>query len=302
MVRNLLSPVVALNFHVWQPCNMSCRYCFAEFSDSVPQLQAAKELLRERALKIVNLAADAGIQKLTFVGGEPTLCPWLLDLLQLARQRNLVTMVVSNGSRMNSAWVERHASWLDWAALSIDSLKPQTNSLIGRVSGGRFIPDHATYSALLKSLQKAGCRTKVNTVVSALNWREDFTSFLMEHSVERWKVLQVLHVVGENDAAFPHLGVSSQEYQAFLRRHQSLEQHMMMATEDNEAMRGSYLMVDPLGRFFSNIHGGHRYSEPIWAVGWEQARGQVEVDAQRFLARGGLYQWSGVNQSSFAEG
>ncbi len=293
MVSGSTSSVVALNFHVWQPCNMSCRYCFSEFSEAVPQLQTDKGLLRERALKVITAAADAGIHKLTLVGGEPTLCPWLLDLLQLARRRNMTTMLVSNGSRMNSAWIERHAPCLDWAALSIDSLERQTNCSIGRVSGGKLAPDRASYSALLKSLQKAGCRTKVNTVVSALNWLEDFTSFLVEHAVERWKVLQALHVVGENDSAFPHLAVSAQEFQTFLQRHQSLEQQMMVAAEDNEAMRGSYLMVDPLGRFFSNIHGSYRYSEPIWLVGWDNARDQIEVDVRRFLARGGLYDWRG---------
>lgn len=294
MVSSSTSPVVALNFHVWQPCNMSCRYCFAEFSDALPRLQADKGHLRERALKVITAAADAGIHKLTLVGGEPMLCPWLLDLLKLARQRNMTTMLVSNGSRMDSAWVERHAPWLDWAALSIDSLECETNFHIGRVSGGKLAPDRASYSALLKSLQKAGCRIKVNTVVSALNWLEDFTSFLMEHAVERWKVLQVLHVLGENDSAFPELAVSAQEFQTFLERHKSLEQQMMVAAEDNEAMRGSYLMVDPLGRFFSNTHGGYRYSEPIWLVGWDKARDQIEVDDQRFLARGGLYDWKGM--------
>ena len=298
MVSDSTSPDVALNFHVWQPCNMSCRYCFSEFSDAVRRLQADKGLLRKRALMVVTAAAAAGIQKLTLVGGEPTLCPWLLDLLQLARQRDMTTMLVSNGSQMNSAWVERHAPWLDWAALSVDSLEHQTNCRIGRVSGGRSVPDRATYGALLESLQKAGCRIKVNTVVSALNWREDFTSFLMEHAVERWKVLQVLHVTGENDSAFPHLAVSAQEFQAFMLRHQSLEQQMMVAAEDNEAMRGSYLMVDPLGRFFSNTHGSYRYSDPIWLVGWDKARKQIEVDGQRFLARGGLYEWRGMSRQS----
>lgn len=294
MVSSSTSPVVALNFHVWQPCNMSCRYCFSEFSEAVPQLQADKGLLRERALRVITAAADAGIHKLTLVGGEPTLCPWLLDLLQLARRRNMTTMLVSNGSRMNSAWVERHAPWLDWAALSIDSLECQTNFRIGRVSGRKAAPNRASYSALLKSLQNAGCRTKVNTVVSALNWREDFSSFLVEHAVERWKVLQVLHVLGENDSAFPKLAVSVQEFQAFLKRHKNLEQQMMVAAEDNETMRGSYLMVDPLGRFFTNTHGGYTYSDPIWLVGWDKARDQIEVDEQRFLARGGLYDWRGM--------
>lgn len=294
MISDLSDPVVALNFHVWQPCNMGCRYCFAEFSDALPRLQADKAVLRERALSVVASAADAGIKKLTLVGGEPTLCPWLLDLLVLARQRDMVTMVVSNGSRMNRAWVERHGPWLDWAALSVDSLVAQTNACIGRSASGGFLPDRSTYGSVLGLLREAGCRVKVNTVVSALNWREDFSSFLLEHAVERWKVLQVLHVRGENDAAFPDLAVSDQQYQAFVQRHLGLEQHMMVAFEDNEAMRGSYLMVDPLGRFFSNMNGGYSYSEPIWSVGWDQARAQVDVDEQRFLERGGLYNWDSV--------
>lgn len=284
-------PVVALNFHVWQPCNMGCQYCFAEFSDAVPQLQADKQHLRERALSVVEAAANAGIQKLTLVGGEPTLCPWLLDLLKLGKQRGLVTMVVSNGSRMTEAWLSMHLPWLDWVALSIDSLEAETNQRIGRVAVNRTIPDRASYSSLLNKLRLSGCRVKVNTVVSSLNWREDFTSFLRSHGVERWKVLQALHVRGENDAAFPQMAVSEHQFQAFTKRHQSLDQDMMFAVEDNDAMRGSYLMVDPLGRFFSNVHGCHRYSEPIWSVGWDEARGQVDVDAVKFLERGGQYDW-----------
>ena len=270
---------------------MGCRYCFAEFSDAVPRLQADKGLLRERALTVVAASAEAGIRKLTLVGGEPTLCPWLLDLLQLAKQLGMVTMLVSNGSRMNAQWIARHARWLDWAALSVDSLDRETNVRIGRLARGGFAPDRSTYGALLGALQAAGCRVKLNTVVSALNWREDFTEFLQGHAVERWKVLQVLHVDGENDAAFPQMAVTREQFQAFVQRHDSLMQNMMVAVEDNNAMRGSYLMVDPLGRFFSNAHGGHRYSEPIWSVGWDTARAQVEVSSERFLARGGLYDW-----------
>lgn len=292
MLSVLSSPVVALNYHVWQPCNMGCRFCFAEFSDTVPQLQADKGLLRERALRVVAAAADAGIQKLTLVGGEPTLCPWLFDLLQLAKKRDMVTMVVSNGSRMNAHWIGRHAPWLDWAALSIDSLDRETNVRIGRTAPG-FEPDRSTYDALLSALRTAGCRVKVNTVVSALNLQDDFTSFMYAHAVERWKILQALHVSGENDAAFPAMAVTPEQFTAFVERHDGLRQRMMVAVEDNNAMRGSYLMVDPLGRFFSNVHGGHRYSEPIWSVGWERARAQVEVHSDRFLARGGLYDWGG---------
>ena len=39
--------------------------------------------------------------------------------------------------------------------------------------------------------------------------------------------------------------------------------------ESNELMRGSYVMVDPAGRFFDNVEGGHTYSRPILEVGVE---------------------------------
>lgn len=294
MSQTTKSPIAALNFHVWQPCNMGCRYCFAEFGDAVSRLREDKLLLQQRAEAVVKAAAAAGIEKLTFVGGEPTLCPWLLDLLQLAKRLGMVTMLVSNGSRMTDRWVEKHAPWLDWAALSIDSLDPKTNLLIGRKAPGRFSAGRRSYSQILGMLKEAGCRLKVNTVVSSLNWQEEFTDFLMDHAVERWKVLQVLHVHGENDAAFPELSVCDAHFTSFVQRHRGLRHHLVMAVESNAAMRGSYLMVDPLGRFFSNTGGGHHYSEPIWAVGWQAALAQVDVSAQRFVGRGGQYDWGYV--------
>lgn len=290
-IRRDTPSVTALNFHVWQPCNMSCRYCFAGFNEAVPQLQADKALLRERAMDVVRAASDAGIGKLTFVGGEPMLCPWLGELLMLATMRGMVTMVVSNGSRMDMAWLAKHAPWLRWAGISIDSLSPQTNEAIGRVARNQAVPDALYYRGLLARLNAVGVRTKVNTVVSALNWQEDFTDFLRQARPERWKVLQALHIRGENDAAFPAMATTAEQFRAFVQRHRALQDDMTVAAEDNDAMTGSYLMVDPLGRFYSNVGGIQTYSQPIRDIGWHAARCQVEVHADKFIARGGLYDW-----------
>jgi radical S-adenosyl methionine domain-containing protein 2 len=286
------TPVEALNFHVWQPCNMACRYCFAEFRDAVPTLRADKEHLRDRALSVIAQSADAGVSKLTLVGGEPTLCPWLDDLLTLAKARGMTTMVVSNGSRMDDVWLEQHLPLLDWVALSVDSLFPEVNRKIGRQVGSRAAPGEEHYTALFQRLQQAGVRLKVNTVVSALNWREDFNDFILRVLPERWKVLQALHIRGENDAAFPAFAVSPEQFSAFVARHRATESTLTLAAEDNEAMTGSYLMVDPLGRFFTNWNGVQRYSSPIWQVGWDTALAEVVVSRARFLARGGRYAWA----------
>ena len=61
--------------------------------------------------------------------------------------------------------------------------------------------------------------------------------------------------------------------------------------EDNDLMTGSYVMVDPAGRFFDNSAGTHTYSRPILEVGVEQALTDVSVDAGKFLSRSGMYAW-----------
>lgn len=38
-----------------------------------------------------------GFRTINFAGGEPTLCPWLPDLLRRAKELNLTTAIVTNG-------------------------------------------------------------------------------------------------------------------------------------------------------------------------------------------------------------
>ena len=56
-------------------------------------------------------------------------------------------------------------------------------------------------------------------------------------------------------------------------------------------MRGSYAMIDPLGRFYGNATGAHVYSRPILEVGVEAALAEVGCEVGRFDARGGRYTW-----------
>jgi radical S-adenosyl methionine domain-containing protein 2 len=290
-VKANLARIPALNFHVWQPCNMACRYCFAQFKDVRPLLRAEKPRLREHALAVVRSAAASGIEKITFVGGEPTLCPWLGDLLIESKRLGLVTMLVTNGTRLDGDWLDRYGSATDWVALSVDSLSTETNRRIGRVVAPRLVAGEAFYMELVERLVRAGNRLKLNTVVSSANWQEDFTTFLMQAKPERWKVLKALAIQGQNDKAFPELAVTDKQFHAFVNRHSSIGPSFGMVAEDNEAMVDSYLMADPAGRFFSNAEGFYRYSEPIWRVGWDVALSQVAPDIGKFEARGGRYEW-----------
>ena len=56
-------------------------------------------------------------------------------------------------------------------------------------------------------------------------------------------------------------------------------------------MTGSYIMVDPMGRFYDNVDGRYRYGRPILQAGVEGALQDVRVDRETFERRGGRYEW-----------
>lgn len=62
--------------------------------------------------------------------------------------------------------------------------------------------------------------------------------------------------------------------------------------ESVEAIRGSYAVIDPHGRFFDSAGGGDRYSAPILEVGLAAAFVQVSFDPVKFLHRGGDYDFT----------
>jgi radical S-adenosyl methionine domain-containing protein 2 len=280
-----------VNFHVWQPCNMRCTYCFAKFRDVRAEVLPAGHLSRPDAIEVVRLLAEAGFQKITFAGGEPFLCPWLPELIDVARNGGLTTSVVTNGSLLTDELVGELAPVLDWLVLSIDSACPGTLRAAGRVTGRRVLgPDE--YLSICHRVREAGIRLKINTVVSRLNWREDLGRLIVEARPLRWKIMQVLPISGQNSPE-GEMEVAPAQFEEFVARHRHVERHgITVVSETNEQMIGSYAMVDPAGRFFDNTAGFYRYSDPILACGAGNAMAQVIIDREKFLARGGRYDWA----------
>jgi radical S-adenosyl methionine domain-containing protein 2 len=210
--------------------------------------------------------------------------------LAAARRQGLVTSIISNGFALRDL-LERQASDLDWVGLSVDSAIEAVQAALGRGRG-----DHVARSIELFDLVHArGLRAKLNTVVTGRTCREDMRSFVRRVNPHRWKVFQVLPIEGQNDGRVERLLITAEEFREFVARHAPLAaEGLGPIVEDNDAMTSSYVMVDPLGRFFSNATGRHLYSEAILEVGVETALSQVTFEADKFVSRGGLYDWSGI--------
>lgn len=135
------SIIPSVNFHLWEPCNMRCKFCFATFQDVKNTILPKGHLPKEEALEVVKKIAESGFEKITFAGGEPSLCPWLTDLIRCAKSHNLTTMIVTNGTNLSEKWLGKNQKYLDWIAISIDSCNELANIESGRaVLGKRAIP------------------------------------------------------------------------------------------------------------------------------------------------------------------
>lgn len=283
--KNLIPSV---NFHLWEPCNMRCKFCFATFQDVKQQILPKGHLPKEQAINVVEQIANFGFSKITFAGGEPTLCPWLPELIRRAKSLGLTTMIVTNGTRLNNDYLSSIADYIDWIALSVDSLNPEVNSQSGRAIKGKRVIDQNSYLELTSRIKSHNIKLKINTVVHSMNYNEDMNEFISLVTPIRWKVLQVLPIDGQNSLSVDPFLINDDQFQTFLKNHKD---QISLVPESNYDIKGSYVMIDPAGRFFQNIQKQYEYSSPILQVGISEAYEEMNYDTSLFKKRGGIYQW-----------
>lgn len=283
--------IPSVNFHLWEPCNMRCKFCFATFRDVKTSILPKGHLPKEQAIQVVKELAQSGFKKITFVGGEPTLCPWLSELIKEAKNRGLTTMIVTNGTNLTEEFLLQNNSILDWITISIDSINDQTNLLVGRAVAGKRALSLSMYKDAFDRIKKFDYKLKINTVVTKLNYKEQLNEIICYAKPVRWKIFQVLPIIGENDLHIDALKITDKQFQDFLNNHSKLDSITKIIPENNSQMRGSYVMVDPAGRLFENTNGVYHYSEPILDIGVEKALKQVNYNFNKFISREGNYDW-----------
>ena len=130
---------------------------------------------------------------------------------------------------------------------------------------------------------------KLNTVVCRANLDDNMADLARRLNPDRWKVFQVLPVDGQNDGRIEKLLISENEFSRWVQRHERLlKGEIGFIAESNELMTGSYVMIDSLGRFYSNVDGKHMYTRPILEVGIKEAWSENQFYEHRFIERDGL--------------
>lgn len=96
LARQLMQEVVVRTRFLWceltSRCQLSCRHCYA---DSGPSGTHGSMRFTDW-VRVLNQAAELGVQMVQFIGGEPTLYPDLARLVKHALRRGLAVEVFSN--------------------------------------------------------------------------------------------------------------------------------------------------------------------------------------------------------------
>ncbi|KAI9824974.1 MAG: hypothetical protein M1826_007226 [Phylliscum demangeonii] len=274
---------VSVNYHFTRQCNKTCGFCFHTATTSF-------RLSEERAKEGMRLLRAAGTRKINFAGGEPFLYKKLLGaLLAYCKEIRFESVsVVTNGSLVDRAFLERYGRHIDILAVSCDSFDEQTNIAIGRGSGKQV----DQLFAIAGWCAEFGIKFKLNTVVCRLNYEEDMNALVAQLHPFRWKCFQVLMVAGENDSGqtlrdVRRFQITDDEYARFCRRHQH---QPSFVAEPNNLMAKSYLILDEYMRFLDR--DGRQPSASILDVGVDAALRQVFWDEESFVDRQGVYDWS----------
>ncbi|WP_417789134.1 viperin family antiviral radical SAM protein [Terasakiella pusilla] len=283
-----------INWHLIETCNFNCRYCFAKWDTFSQGKEIWKDRLEaEYLLKQLYTFFSPGNSfssnfptlqwktiRLNLVGGEPTLLgKHLIQVADIAQEMGFKLSLITNGSKLPKTL--EISNYLDTLGISIDSAISQKNIEIGRFSSsGKTLTLDQYQNLVLQTREiNPSLKIKVNTVVNAANFDEDFSPTLLALRPDRWKVMRVLPTL--TDA----MKIEDQDFASFISRHRKFK--AIMSTEDNNDMLQSYIMIDPYGRFFQNRrnHQSYAYSSPITDVGIQSAFKHIIFDPEVFSSR-----------------
>jgi radical S-adenosyl methionine domain-containing protein 2 len=171
----------------------------------------------------------------------------------------------------------------------VDSVVPETLRELGRVKAHQPI-SRDEYLRICSTVRESRTKLKINTVVTSANFTERMDDFIREARPVRWKIMQVLPIDGPDSRVDEDLLVTALQFDEFVWRNRGVwSAGVRVVAETNDKMLGSYLMVDPAGRFYDNLGGSYDYSRPILEVGVREALADVSLAGDVFADRRGAY-------------
>jgi len=176
-LNELNKPGKNLDINLGKVCNNDCMFCMSKHPGLKPRF-VSKELIKK------DISSSEGFSKVTFLGGEPTIYPDLVELVKFSRANGFDNVhIISNGRRFADMKYLRRiidAGTTD-VSVSIHSHDEKTENRLTQTNG------FSEKIMGLENLRKLNVRTYINMVVNTLNFKK------LEESISFFRELGVTH-------------------------------------------------------------------------------------------------------------
>lgn len=277
---------IVINYHVTERCNYSCKYCFAKYGLENSYLHElhndfkSVKILLEMIYDYTRKKFNAKVVRLNIAGGEPLLVKSLTKILDCAIDVGFKISLITNGSPLKKKFIEKNASKFSVIGISIDSFSLKKNADIGRIDKSNRIISFDDCLNMIGEIRKRNSQIsiKINTVVSEYNYNEILFDSMNRINPDKWKIFKQL---GHSEGS-----ISDDKFRRYIDNNASYS-NAPVFVEDNEDMVNSYLMIDPMGRFYQNTgkEGTYIYSDSIIETGVKHALDQVTFGLDKFKNR-----------------
>lgn len=188
--------IKSICWDITSQCNEHCGFCYRN--------QNNKELDFESNKIILKKLIDFGVDKISFVGGEPLLYSDLFKLIEwgkfyaknktifsITTNAILLTNIIDNKIVVDEEKINKISELFDWITLSLDAPNSILQSLMGR---NVYHYDRVVAILGYINLKSNNKKVKINTVVSKINIDSmmELYNELCEYNVKRWKVFRFL--------------------------------------------------------------------------------------------------------------
>ena len=279
---------VVINYHVTEKCNYICHHCFAKYDvENIHEKEMHHDL--EKVEKVLRSTYDFFKKdllnkkvRLNFAGGEPLILKNFQDIISIAKKIGFEELsLITNGSILTKKFIEDNIKSFSMIGISIDSFDYDNNVRIGRSTNKKVVLDiHGLIEKIdyCKYLNKS-LNVKINTVVNKVNHKELMSREISKINPDKWKIFKVI--------PFNNIEtITDKEFSIFIDNHKNTTLVPIYAEYSGD-MEDSYIMIDPLGRFYqnSNQSSSYKYSQIIYKTDVKNAFNQINFDEDKFKKR-----------------
>ncbi|MBN2406160.1 MAG: radical SAM protein [Elusimicrobia bacterium] len=150
-------------FSIGEQCNMNCRFCFYRFLG-----ERKFKKVREAEAEILRLMEGYACSDIDITGGEPTVYPELMEILEFCSRAGLKPSIVTNGQRLaDIGYCKR---------LKKAGIEDVLLSLHGTRSSHDYMSNNPSAFSKIElavdNLVTTGIPFRVNTVITKLNYTD----------------------------------------------------------------------------------------------------------------------------------